>query len=84
MRTFVYYICSRKTRRNLPGYNLEICIHELIDNAPSRIGFLKVCTASYKGEDSEVMNFLGREGIVDKSFSDGYYRQTPSFRIISL
>lgn len=91
-RTFVFYVASRNPRRNLPGYNLKISIHEIVNNLPTMVGMVSVNTASYKGKVSEVMNHLvsevmnhlGRNGYIDSSFADGYYKENDSFQIVRI
>ena len=83
-RTFIFYVASRNPRRNLPGYNLKISIHEIVNNLPTMIGMVSMNTASYKGEVHEVMNYLSRIGVIGYQFVDGYYKENDSFQIVGI
>lgn len=81
---FVFYIASEKYNTRSGGRKLEIVVHGIKNNLPNYCGNFVVSTASYKGEVSEVMNHLGRNGYIDSSFADGYYKENDSFQIVRI
>jgi hypothetical protein len=68
MRTFIYSISERKDGNSRITAN----VYEIKKNLPKFVGEVKWNTASFRGEDHTVMNFLGKTGILPKKYAEGY------------
>ena len=79
MRQFYYKIESTR-RRAMGGTINKVGIFSSNNNKLTRIGETSWNTASYKGNETEVLSVLIEKGLVDKKFfkgsnniADGYY-----------
>jgi hypothetical protein len=50
-------------------------VYQLKKNSLIPCGYVEINTGSYKGNESEIMNKLGRDGFLPKSISEGYYKR---------
>jgi hypothetical protein len=59
------------------GENVLADVYRIKQNVPQYVGAVHWCTASMRGESSEVLRLLyeGKE-VTKKQFADGYYRRT--------
>jgi len=83
MKTFIYTTKSKP--RRMGGSNVTAKVFRIKNNTPECITTLNWCTASFKGEESAIMNHLAEEKDIPKKYS-GYYseRDQDIFRIISV
>lgn len=57
-------------------------VYRIKNNLPVYIGEVIWNTASYKGIETETMNFIAKSGNIQKKYKDGYYKcDNPHFRI---
>ena len=75
MRKFVFYISSEKSQRNLPSTIREMIVYKISKNSLLSCGNVIINTGSYKGNESEIMNHLSRNGFLPKVYKDGYYKR---------
>ena len=75
MKHFIGIKKSEKISRTYGGATVKCYIYEIIDNEPVYVGEVEWCTCSYKGEESCIMNALGRSGVIHEEFKDGYFKR---------
>lgn len=69
-----YYKTEKKIPRRMGGANVTVSVYRHTNDGLKHLGEVKWNTASYKGEKSEVLDFLKREGqIAQQMFPQGYY-----------
>ncbi len=79
MKTFIYTIEKSYTNRSMCGHNVTAHVYHVKNNVPNYISVVTWNTASFKGEQSAVMDTLIAFKKVSKKFS-GYYRDNKTFR----
>lgn len=84
MKFFIYVREEGKASRTRSGVPLTFRVFEIADNIPAYVGEAKANSASYKGDESTVMNFLASEGKIPDSFKDGYYRRSEPNEIFTI
>ena len=57
----------------MAGFKVRANIYEIKKNQPELVDMVEWNTQSFKGEQSAVMNHLGRTGILPKKYADKYY-----------
>lgn len=73
MRRF-YYKVIRDNPARYGGSNVTVEVLEHKPDGMKYLGETRWNTASYKGQESEVLDYLKKEGVVPKGmFPDGYY-----------
>lgn len=84
MKTYISTIYSEKVQR-MGGRKIVRNIYRVKNNTPVYVWEVEFNTASYKWDESVVMNELARIGEIPKRYTDLYYLyKNETFNIITL
>lgn len=84
MKHFIFTKQSSKTGRN-GGRTLTFSVHQIVNNELEYCGEFKESSGSYKGDQSAVMNHLGKTGKIDAKYAEGYYKhENGDFKLTEL
>lgn len=73
MKHFIFIKETSKTGKN-GSRKLYFRVYEIVNNEVQDCGYFSESSGSYKGDDSAVMNHLGRNSKIDAKYAEGYFR----------
>ncbi len=82
MKTFIFSTHEKNARYG--SLKVTAQVYRIKNNKPVYIGSTQWNTASFKGENSEVMNFLTREKEIPKKNYGYYYNRVSNFRMFKI